>query len=111
MDFEYIKNRYKVPAEMNRVVIMNGKKGVITKDMGNYVGVNFYDEKTANPLPCHPTWEMQYLDEFDYKPPVKKLTASQKRYREYLRDDSGFTLKEWLGIKDKPKCAVGRNYL
>jgi len=41
MEFQYIKDRYKVPAEMNREVIVDGKKGVITKDMGNYIGVNF----------------------------------------------------------------------
>lgn len=99
MDFQYIKDRYKVPAEMNREVIMNGKKGVITKDMGNYVGVNFYEKQTADPLPCHPTWEMEYLDTFNANPPIKKTTASQRRYREFVRSDSGLSFKEWLGIK------------
>jgi hypothetical protein len=101
MEFQYIKDRYKVPAEMNREIIMNGKKGVITKDMGNYIGVNFYDNVTADPLPCHPTWEMEYLETFNYKPPIKKTTASQKRYREFLRSDSGLSFSEWLGIKPK----------
>ena len=107
MEFQYIKDRYKVPAEMNREVIVNGKKGVITKDMGNYIGVNFYDNVTAEPLPCHPTWEVQYLETFNHKPPIKKLTASQKRYREFMHDDSGLSFREWLGIKS----AVERNYL
>lgn len=56
MNFEYIKTSYNVPAEMHREVIVDGKKGVITEDMGHYIGVNFYDRKTANALPCHPTW-------------------------------------------------------
>lgn len=99
MEFEYIINRYNVPAEMHREVIVNGKKGVITKDMGNYIGVNFYDTQTSEPLPCHPTWEVQYLETFNYKPPIKKLTASQRRYREYLSEDSNLTFGEWLKIK------------
>lgn len=107
MEFQYIKDRYKVPVEMNREVIVNGKKGVITKDMGNYIGVNFYDNVTTEPLPCHSTWEVQYLETFNYKPPIKKLTASQKRYIEFLHDDSSLSFREWLGIKS----AVGHNYL
>ena len=45
MDFEYIKNHYKVPAEMFREVLLDGRKGVITEDKGNYIGVVFYDDK------------------------------------------------------------------
>lgn len=101
MEFEYIKNRYNVPAEIHREVIVNGKKGVITKDMGNYIGVNFYDNVTADSLPCHPTWEVNYLETFNPNPPIKKLTASQKRYREFIRDDSSLSFSEWLGIKKK----------
>lgn len=103
MEFEYVKSRYNVPAEMNREVIVNGKKGVITKDMGNYIGVNFYDKKTTEPLPCHPTWEVKYLDTFNNNPPVEKMTVSKRRYREWLNSDSGLTFPEWLGIKEKPK--------
>ena len=33
--FSYIKKAYGVPAELYRQVIVDGKKGVITKDMGN----------------------------------------------------------------------------
>jgi len=101
MDFQYIKERYKVPAQMHREVIVDGKKGVITEDMGNYIGVNFYDLVTAHPLPCHPTSEVQYLETFNHKPPITKLTASQKRYREYQEEDSGLSFKQWLGIKNK----------
>ena len=101
MDFEYINKRYNVPAEIHREVIVNGKKGVITKDMGNYIGVNFYDNVTSDPLVCHPTWEVEYLETFNDKPPIRKQTMSQKRYREFLRDDSGLSFREWLGIKKK----------
>ena len=101
MNFEYIKNYYKVPAEMHREVIVSGSKGVITKDMGNYIGVNFYDNKTSDRLPCHPTSEVKYLETFNHKPPVLKMTASQKRYRNYLDADTSLPFKEWLGIKTK----------
>ncbi len=99
MEFEYIKTRYKVAADMNREVIIDGKKGVITKDMGNYIGVTFYDNVTTRPSPCHPTWEVIYLDTFNHKPPVKKQTASQKRYEEFVSLDLGISFAEYLGIK------------
>lgn len=99
MDFTYIKERYNVPAQMYREVLVDGKKGVITEDKGNYLGVNFYDNLTAKPLICHPTWKVEYLETFNYKPPIKKLTRSQKRYLEFLADDSGYSFKQWLGIK------------
>jgi hypothetical protein len=102
-EFEYIKNRYGVPAEMHREVIVDGKKGVITKDMGGYIGVHFYDKKTVEPSPCHPTWEVQYLESFNYKPPIEKMTASKRRYRDWLNSESGLTFSEWLGIKPKEK--------
>lgn len=101
MGFQYIKDRYKVPAEMNREVIVNGKKGVIMQEIGSYIGVIFYDNVTVEPLPCHATWNVEYLETFNYEPPVIKLTASQKRYRDFLKDDSGLSFSEWLGIKKK----------
>lgn len=99
--FEYIKNYYKVLAEMYREVIVDGKKGVITKDMGNYIGVNFYDNPTADALPCHPTWKVEYLDTFNDNPPIKKITRSQRRYLDFLHDDSNLSFREWLGIRSK----------
>lgn len=101
MEFQYIKNRYNVPAEMHREVIVDGKKGVITEDMGNYIGVNFYDNITSNALPCHPTWEVKYLETFNNNPPIKKLTQSQRRYQDFLNEDSDLSFREWLGIKSK----------
>ncbi|TDO68844.1 hypothetical protein EV143_11828 [Flavobacterium chryseum] len=97
--FEYIRTRYNVPAEMFREVIVNERKGVITEDKGNYIGVVFYDDKKLMPLPCHPTWKVEYLDTFNYKPPKPKNAASKQRYRDYLHADSSLTFAEWLGIK------------
>lgn len=96
MDFEYIKTRYKVPAEMYREVIVNGKKGVITEDKGQYIGVVFYDDKKMNTLPCHPTWKVEYLETFNFKPPKPKNAASKKRYQDYLELDSDMTFFQYL---------------
>ncbi len=98
-EFIYIKQYYKVPAEINREVIVGGKKGVITKDMGNYIGVTFYDSKNKSPQPCHPTFEVEYLDTFNTKPP--KVSRSARRYDEWLKLDSDLTFAQFLGIKKK----------
>lgn len=94
--FEYVRNTYKVPAEMHREVIVGGKKGVITECMGNYIGVNFYDNPTAYALPCHPTSEVEYLDTFNTKPPVLNLSKSKKRYLDYLRGDYSESFGEYI---------------
>lgn len=99
MNFDYIKSTYGVPAEKFREVIVNGKKGVITEDMGSYIGVNFYDNQTSHALPCHPTWEVQYLETFNRKPPILKMTASKKRYQDYLRSECSESFGEWLKYK------------
>ncbi|WP_268846443.1 hypothetical protein [Flavobacterium aestivum] len=96
MEFEYIKNYYKVPADMFREVLVNGKKGVITKDQGNYIGVVFYDDKKLMALPCHPTWKVEYLETFNYKPPKPKNLASKNRYQHYLSLDSDMSFFEYL---------------
>jgi hypothetical protein len=99
IEFSYIRRHYNVPAEKHREVIVDGKKGVITEDMGSYIGVNFYDKVTMLALACHPTWRVQYLDTFNNNPPIKKTTRSQRRYQEFLRQDLGLSFKQWLGIK------------
>lgn len=96
MDFEYIKNYYKVPAEMFREVNVNGRKGVITEDKGNYIGVVFYDDKKMNCLPCHPTYQVEYLESFNYKPPKPKNLKAKERYSHYLSLDSSMTFFQYL---------------
>lgn len=98
--FEYIKSTYKVPAEIGREILFEGKrKGVIVEDKGNYIGVNFYDTKSNIIVPLHPTWEVEYLG---IAKKVRKSSKGQQRYQEYINADwfSG-TFAEWLGIKSK----------
>lgn len=97
---EWIKQNYGVPAELGRDVIVSGRTGVITKDMGNYIGVTFFDDKKKRPLPCHPTSEVTYLKSFTKLSRFKQSRSAQ-RYSDYLHSESSLSFKEWLGIKDK----------
>lgn len=100
--FEYIINSYKVPAEIHREVIVGGNKGVITEDMGNYIGVTFYGDKSCAVMPCHPTSEVEYLETFNHKPP--RMTRSKQRYADFLRADwFDGSFADWLGIEKKIK--------
>ena len=79
MSFEYINKTYKVPACAGRRVVVNGKPGVITKDCGHYLGVNFDKDKPGIVSRCHPTWEVEYLGIGK----IRKPTRSQQRYQAY----------------------------
>ena len=96
MSFEYIKDYYKVPAEIHREVIVDGKKGVIVGAKDQYLSVSFYHLKGKFPLPCHPTWEVKYLDTFNKTPPKIKNRKSKERYNHYLSIDSSMTFFEYL---------------
>ena len=100
-DFRYIRDYYKVPAEMHREVIVNGRKGVITKDEGNYIGVTFYDDKKRMPVSCHPTWKVEYLESFNTRPPKPKNLKAKQRYLDYLHLDTDMTFLEYL---QSPYC-------
>lgn len=71
--FEYIKSIYKVPADIGREVIVNGKRGVIVKDCGHYIGVLFDADKPNEITNCHPTWEVEYLGMRKLKKPARRL--------------------------------------
>lgn len=61
-DFKYIRNTYGVPAEMGRRVVVDGCPGIIAKDCGQYIGVNFDKNNPGEITNCHPTWEVKYGD-------------------------------------------------
>lgn len=60
-DYKYVREHYGVPAETGRVVKVEGKRGVIIKDCGHYIGVNFDDDRPGEVSQCHPTCEVEYL--------------------------------------------------
>ena len=92
--FDYIKKTYKIPAEIGREIIFEGnKKGVIAQDKGNYIGVNFYNNKPGVISILHPTYEIEYLPTFAN---IRKPTRSQQRYQDFLDADSGLSFIEWI---------------
>jgi len=98
MAFEYIIDYYKVPAEINREIEFDGRKGMIVEDRGNYIGVNFYDDKPDTVKSLHPTYNVTYLESFG-KPRAIKNRASKQRYQDYLHNDGYGDFAEYLGIK------------
>ncbi len=80
MSCEYVKQAYGVPAEIGRRISFNGRQGVIAADRGNYIGVNFDDEKPGLVSNLHPTWQVEYLGIGK----VRKMSRSQRRYQHYL---------------------------
>lgn len=96
MAFEHIIKHYNVPACIGRRVIVDGEHGVIAEDQGHYIGVLFDRSKPNYIEPCHPTWEVEYLE----MGKVRKMTRSQKRYQEYLyqREWNDQSFAEWMGF-------------
>lgn len=91
--FDYIKKTYKVPADLNREILFeNKRKGIIVEDLGNYIGVNFYDKKPRVVESLHPVWNVKYLEIGQ----ARKLTPGQIRYRNYLKSECCETFIEWL---------------
>ncbi|MET3119751.1 hypothetical protein AAKU64_003997 [Undibacterium sp. GrIS 1.8] len=86
MSCEYVRDYYAVPAVIGRRVIVGGKAGVIAEDRGHYIGVNFDSDKPGVVHNCHPTGEVEY-GEIGV---VRKITASQQRYRRFLEYGDGF---------------------
>jgi hypothetical protein len=95
MTCSYVQQHYGVPAEIGRRVLVYGKPGVITEDMGHYIGVNLDEDKPGRVRPYHPTDGVEYLD----MGKVRKGTRSQSNYQDFLRADCGYTFGEWLKIK------------
>lgn len=86
MGFEYIKQYYNVPTCLGRRVTVNGKHGIIAKDCGHYIGVNFDTDKPGVISHCHPTWEVKYGDMGKVRKPSKYVA----RYQRYLEYGDGF---------------------
>lgn len=97
-DFDYINKTYGVNACIGRRVIAFGMPGTIIKDFSHHIGINFDNHKPGIACRCHPTYMVEYLDEIR-KP--RKMTASQRRYQEYLHADGSDSFSEWLGIRRK----------
>lgn len=80
--FQYVRDHYKVPAELGRRVIVYGKPGIIVADRGNYIGVNFDADKPGVIKNAHPVSEVEY-GEIGKIRKTSRWAARYQRYHEY----------------------------
>jgi len=99
VSFEYINKSYGVNACVGRRVIIDGEPGVIVGTHGAYIVVNPDHLKPYQTANYHPTWRVEYQGIGK----VRKMTAGQKRYQEYLDADTCCTFAEWLGVDKASK--------
>lgn len=86
MAFEYVRDYYGVPAEIGRIVTINGKRGIIAADRGHYIGVNLDEDKPGVICNAHPTWEVAYGEMGKARKPGRHAA----RYQRYLEYGDGF---------------------
>lgn len=89
---QYVRDYYKVPAEIGRRVKVYGKPGIIAADFGHHIGVTLDTDKPNRVSHYHPVDGVEYLGMGTVRP----MTRSQKRYREFVEADSGLTFFEFL---------------
>ncbi len=95
MTCEYVRKHYGVDACIGRRITFRGKEGIIAEDRGHYIGVNFDEDKPGEVCNVHPTDGVEYGD----MGKVRKMTRSQKRYRDYIRSECDCSFSEYLGIR------------
>jgi len=97
---EYVREYYGVPAQIGRVIIHRGNKGIIAEDRGHYIGVNFDDDKPGRIYNIHPTDEVEYKEIGK----IRKQTRSQEKYQRYLEYGDGFnTFMDFIYWHDSKK--------
>lgn len=94
MNCKYVKEHYGVPADIGRRVIFKGKPGIIAADRGNYIGVNFDEDKPGVISNVHPTDDVEYGE----MGKIRKMTRSQKRYRDYIKSEADCTFAGYIGV-------------
>ena len=62
MSMAYIRDTYGVPAKRFMRVVVGGRPGVISASRGAYLLVRWDGTVGARAVPCHPTWQVRYLD-------------------------------------------------
>lgn len=87
---QYVRDYYKVPAVVGRVVRYKDKRGVISGASGPHVKVWFDGEKFD--VVCHPK-DLEWSNELG---PLPTLTRSQRNYRAWLHSDTSETFIEFM---------------
>ncbi|MDK2126471.1 hypothetical protein [Parachitinimonas caeni] len=81
--FDYIRKSYGVPAEFGRRVIINGKLGTICEAQGHRIGVRFDHHWPDLVRSCHPTWEVEYLEEVIGQPQRRWVWSCDGKWDEH----------------------------
>jgi len=89
MSLDYIREHYRVPAEVGRRVVCSGKPGTITKAINHYLGVTLDGQEGA--LPYHPTQEVQYGELVEL--PKKRSWRCLPPWRDESESDAWFTVE------------------
>ena len=100
MNCEYVRNYYGVPACIGMLVTYKGKTGIIYRDGGNYIAVNFDEDKPGSTVNVHPTDEGLVYGGMGQ---LRKMTKAQQRYADYKRSEADCTFSEWMGFNNCPK--------
>ena len=88
--FNYIKQYYGVHPFIGQRVRHNGNGGIILKDRGNYLGVNFDSDCPTAICNVHPTDGVEYLERGEARQLSKKKMKAKQRYQRYLEYGDGF---------------------
>jgi hypothetical protein len=81
----YAKRAYGVPAEIGREVTVDGRPGIIAKEIRQYIGVLFDDDDNLdNIMPCHPTHKVVYGEMGTVRQWPKRKRRGKANYQEYL---------------------------
>ena len=103
----YVKKHYGAPDDIGRKVEYKGRTGIIFEFGGNYVSVNFDDQKPGITSMIHPTDpDLKYLEMGE----IRQMTRSQKKYREYINADFGCSFAEYLGIQKVKSDLMKRGF-
>ena len=95
-DCKYVRDYYGVPACIGRIVTYKGKTGIIDKDGGNYISVNFDCDKPGVTCNIHPKDESLVYGGIGK---VRKMTRGKQNYAEYIRSEVDCSFAEWMGFK------------
>lgn len=87
---KYVRDYYRVPAEIGRRVVVNGQPGVIAEDGGHHIGVLFDRDEPGTALPCHPTWRVEYQGMGQVRQLSARKRRAKERYKRYLEFGDSF---------------------
>lgn len=110
-DCAYVRQHYKVPAEIGRRVVAQGEPGIILADRGQYIGVVLDSDPKKRIRNYHPTWEMEY-SEIAEKLPLKKWSVLPFNFNwdelSWNRDAQGYLTEVWAATRSQAKYLAYR---